>query len=104
MDWYFSTFKISKCSSSKSSFSKQDLVDKNTFSSSGSLNRSFLLRFLKKHVHLTFGELSIVSLVFDRMIKWNGRIYCKVLYALAGGKEEWLKLKKKLYCFLSGYA
>lgn len=34
------------------------------------------------------------------MKSWKGRIYCKVLYALAGGKEAWLKLKKKLYCFL----
>ena len=34
------------------------------------------------------------------MKKWTGRIFCKVLYELAGGKKEWLNLKKKLYCFL----
>ncbi len=34
------------------------------------------------------------------MKTWRGRIYCKVLYALAGGKEAWLALKKRLHGFL----
>ena len=70
------------------------------FASSGLLDRSFLMRFLKNHVHFSFRELSILSSVFDKMKAWNGRIYCKVLYGLAGGKEAWLALKKKLYGFL----
>ncbi len=38
--------------------------------------------------------------VLQHSAKAQGRIYCKVLYSLAGDKEGWLALKKKLHCFL----
>ena len=34
------------------------------------------------------------------MKAWNGRVFCRVLYALAGTKKAWLAIKKKLEGYL----
>jgi hypothetical protein len=98
MRWYFDNFESSSCRSSQ--FSKKESDDRQRFCSSRSLDFSLLLRFLKQHCHLSFRELSIVSAVLNKMRKWHGRVFCRVLYALSGGKSAWLALKKKLQGYL----
>jgi hypothetical protein len=95
MDYYFSTFDSSRCL-----ISRRDKDDVKRFSSSDSLDLAMLVRFLKDRFHLSFRECSIVRSVFEKMQIWKGRIYCKVLYELAGGRRSWLALKKKLQGYL----
>ena len=95
MDHYFSTFDSSRCL-----LSRRDKEDATRFASSSSLDQKLLFRFLKDRLHLSFRECSIVRSLFERMRLWKGRIFCRVLYDLAGGKKAWLALKKKLHGYL----
>ncbi|MCH7686746.1 MAG: hypothetical protein IH899_08710 [Planctomycetes bacterium] len=95
MDWYFSTFDSSRCL-----VSRRDKEDTKRFASSDSLDPELIVRFLKSRLHLSSRESSIVRSVFEKMQTWKGRIFCRVLYNLAGGKRFWLALKKKLQGYL----
>jgi len=95
MDYYFSTFKPSRCL-----IARRDIDDAKRFSSFDSLDCALLVRFLKDRLNLSFRECSIVRSIFGKMQAWKGRIYCKVLYWLAGGRRAWLALKKKLEGYL----